>query len=205
MEKAGVLLLKHQPLRDHPDAALVYVDGSIDPKTQNQFKGEIDKILGGGVNRLFLDCAKLTYINSSGLAYILNVVGALKPKGGMVGLAAMDSKIMVIFNMMGITELFKFYPTSIAAVRELDEKLAKELADVGPALKLDDPPKPPPTPKPASAPLVRKSGSRTDRITKPIRTIPPPPPPRNPIVQFFCDLFGIETTSTSSWIRRKRR
>jgi anti-sigma B factor antagonist len=204
-DKPGVLALGTQLIPDHPDAALVTVDGSIDPKTQNQFKDTIQALLNGGKKKFFLDCTRLTYVNSSGLAYLLNIVGTVKPKGGSVALAAVDPKIQVIFKMMGITELFQFYPSAKDALKEMDEKLARELADVGPALKLEEPPKPIPTPKPAPAP-ARRSG-QTDRITRKIRTTSPPPSD-NPIAQFFRWLFGGggETRSRPfSSIKRFRR
>src|SRR5262245_35903777 len=129
---ASGLTLQQEPLRDHPDAILVKVAGSIDPKTVTGFKNELQAIAAKGVKRFILDCAGLTYVNSSGLAYLLNLVGSVKPKGGVVAMGAVDSKIMVIFNMMGITQLFNFYPSALAAVKDMDDKLAKELRDVGP-------------------------------------------------------------------------
>src|SRR5258706_759517 len=133
MDRPG-FVLQHQPIRDHPDATLVTIDGSIDPKTATRFKDELQALALAGTTRFFLDCARLTYINSSGLAYLLNLTGILKPKGGMIALTAVDSKILIIFNMMGITKLFRFYPSFADALRELAETLARELRDVGPAL-----------------------------------------------------------------------
>lgn len=198
----GILVLRPQPVRDHPDAALVTLEGSIDPKTVNQFKDAMENLAAAGTKRFLVDCARLTYVNSSGLAYLLNLAGNVKAKGGMVALAAVDSKILVIFNMMGITSLFQFYPTFKDAVRELDAKLAAELADVGPALKLEEPPKPPP-PRPAPPPARTKP--RTERMPMAVRPRIAAPPV-NPIVQFFRSLFGIEEPRTRgiTRIRRKR-
>jgi anti-anti-sigma factor len=198
-----VLVLTHEAIPDHPDARKVLVDGSIDPKSNNQWKAGLDAVLATNAKRLLVDCAKLTYINSSGLAYLLNVVGILKPKGGSVALAGMDSKIQVIFKMMEITALFQFYPSYRDALKDLDEKLAAELRDVGPALKLEDPPKPKPAPTPKPAP---KTGRMTDRIPRTSRIPVPPPPPSNPFVQFFRWLFGgDEPRSGTTRIRKTRR
>jgi len=207
MDPSGIVL-KHQPIRDHPDAALVTVEGSIDPKTVNRFKDQFQALLSTGIKRFFLDCARLTYVNSSGLAYLLNLVGTVKPKGGAVALAAVDSKIMVIFKMMGITELFQFFPSAKDALRDLDEKLARELADVGPALKLEEHPKPvaAPTPRPERPPSTSRIGRRTERITKAFRPATPPPSD-NPIAQFFRWLFGGGESgpARSSRFRKTRR
>jgi hypothetical protein len=115
----------------------------------------------------------------------------------------MDSKIQVIFKMMGITELFQFHATIKDALKELDEKVARELADVGPALKLEESPKPVPRPTPRPSPSpVRRSG-QTDRITRKIRTSVPPPS-ENPIAQFFRWLFGGGETRSKPFSSAKR-
>jgi anti-anti-sigma factor len=190
-DKPGILTIRQEPIRDHPDAILVVLEGSIDPKTNVQFRDALAALVTAGKKKFYLECTDLTYVNSSGLAYMLNVVGTVKPKGGTVVLAGMDAKIQVIFKMMGITELFQFFPTFKEALRDLDAKLAQELSDVGPALKLvEDAPKPvvAPTPRPAPMP-VRKSSPQTDRMTRKIRPATPPPS-GNPFVQFFRWLFG---------------
>jgi len=198
MEKPGIIL-GERSLPDHPDAVVVTVEGSISPKTVNGFKDALQALAGRGIKRFLLDCALLTYVNSSGLAYLLNLVGSVKPQGGMVGLAAVDSKILVIFNMMGISGLFKFYPSIRDAQRDLDETLARQLRDVGPALKLEDVPKPVAPPAPPA--------TRTLSAVKPTprRGIRYPAPSGNPIVRFFKSLFGIEEVRSTTRVRRTRR
>jgi anti-sigma B factor antagonist len=201
MEKAGVLSLQVEPIRDHPDAIKVVLDGSIDPKTVTRFRDDMMALHAKGAKRFLVDCSRLTYINSSGLASILNLAGTVKPKGGAVALAALDSKILVIFKMMGIIELFQFFPSYKDALRHLDEKLAAELRDVGPALQLEEPPPPVATPRPAM-----RAAPRVETSKRPMRAIPPPPPV-NPIVQFFRSLFGLDEVSPVFFRRsgRKRR
>ena len=203
---ASGLNLQKEPIREHPDAILVHVDGSIDPKTVTRFKDELQAIAAKGTKRFILDCAKLTYVNSSGLAYLLNLVGSVKPKGGGISMGAVDSKILIIFNMMGITQLFTFFPTAADAVKDMDDKLAKELRDVGPALRLDEPPKPvvSPTPKPHKISSSSIVGSRTDRIrkggsTRPVMLVQQ----ENAFVRFFRSLFGLEDSRPAAFRRRR--
>jgi anti-sigma B factor antagonist len=199
MERAA-LVLRSETIRDHPDAACVVLDGSIDPKSVNQFRDEMQALATRGVKRFLFDCTRLTYVNSSGLAFLLNLMSGVKPKGGAVALAALDPKILVIFKMMGIVHLFQFFPSYADALRDLDEKLAQELRDVGPALKLEEPPKPPiaPTPKPTPRPAFRVESTRRMRAAQ-------PPPPSNPIVRFFRALFGIEDIRPAFFSRISRR
>src|SRR4026207_634636 len=107
----GVLVLTSEPIQDHPDAVRVVLEGSIDPKTNNKFRDDLNAISAKGAKRFLIDCAKLTYVNSSGLAFLLNLAGGVKPKGGGVVLPALDPKILVVFKMMGILHLFQFQPS----------------------------------------------------------------------------------------------
>ena len=197
------LALRHEPIREHPDAVLVTVDGSIDPKTVNGFKTELDALLKKGLKRFVLDCSRLTYVNSSGLAYLLNLVGGLTPQDGLVALTSVDSKILVIFNMMGITQLFRFYPAVIDAVREMDQKLARQLRDVGPAIRIVEE-APPPSRSSISSASTR-SMPKSNRTTRRIRHVSPPPS-ENGFIRFLRALFGIEERTRSGTTRlRKRR
>lgn len=198
MEKAGVLSLQVEPIRDHPDAAKVVLDGSIDPKTVTRFRDDIMALHAKGTRRFLIDCSRLSYVNSSGLASMLNLAGTVKPNGGAVALAALDNKIHVIFKMMGILELFQFFPTYKDALRDLDEKLAAELRDVGPALQLDEHPAPVAAPRAAV-----RTAARVETSWRSIR--PPAPPPVNPIVQFFRSLFGLDELRPVWRPSRKRR
>jgi anti-sigma B factor antagonist len=199
------LALRHEPIREHPDAVLVTVDGSIDPKTVNGFKTELDALLKKGLKRFVLDCSRLTYVNSSGLAYLLNLVGGLTPQDGMVALTSVDSKILVIFNMMGITQLFRFYPAVIDAVREMDQKLARQLRDVGPAIRIVEEPPPPPPSRSSISSASTKSMPKSNRTTRRIRYASPPPQ-ENGFIRFLRALFGMEETTRSGTTRlRKRR
>jgi anti-sigma B factor antagonist len=205
MEKVE-FVVRHEPIPEHPDAVLVTVEGPVDPKTVNRFKADVDALVKAGRQRFVLDCKRLTYVNSSGLAYLLNLVGSLSPKDGLVALAAVDSKIMVIFNMMGITQLFRFYPSAADAIREMDVKLARQLKDVGPALPLDDVHIPVATPPPRSSSSSSSSSAtqRLQRTTRRIRRVSPPPA-GNPIARFFRALFGMEPDRPASGTRVRRR
>lgn len=198
MEQRGCVL-QHQPVREHPDAVLITIEGSINPKTVNHFKAELEALASRGARRFILQCAKLTYINSSGLAYLLNLVGGLKERGGTVAMVGVINDILIIFDMMGITGLFEFYPSTGEILQEMDAKLARELEDVGPALPLDEP-------EPAPSPPPAPSSTRRLRALRPQRPVPvAPPPPANPIVRFFRALFGLGDSGASGTRRYRRQ
>lgn len=196
--------LRNEPIREHPDAVLVTVEGSVDPKTVNRFKDGLEALLKAGKMRFVIDCSRLTYINSSGLAYLLNLVGGLTPQGGMVALTTVDSKILVIFNMMGITQLFRFYPAIVDAVREMDQKLARQLRDVGPAIRIVEEPPPPPPSRSSISSASTRSMPKSNRTTRRIRHVSPPPS-ENGFIRFLRALFGMQESRSGTTRLRKRR
>src|SRR5262245_8684001 len=113
------LEIRHRTIEDHPDTALVTIGGSIGPSTMVRFKTELQALAADGTRRFILDCEALEYVNSGGIAYLISLAGEIEPEGGTISLAAVDPKIMVIFKMMGLLDLFTFYPSFADALEVL--------------------------------------------------------------------------------------
>jgi anti-sigma B factor antagonist len=182
------LTIRHRAIEDRPDTALVTVEGSIGPMTIPRLKEDLQALVEDGTRRFILDCKGLSYINSGGMAYLIGLAGDIEPEGGTIGLAAVDPKIVVIFKMMGLMHLFKFYRSSAHALDELrgeeepkspHPQVSEEMEVV--FVELPDPPaKARPKPQPVGAKV------RTAR-----RTMEVPPAPRgNPISRLLRRLFG---------------
>jgi anti-anti-sigma factor len=160
------MTVSHQPIQDHPDTALVAVAGSIDPATIGRLKTELQALVEDGTRRFIIDCEHLSYINSGGLAYLINLVGEIEPEGGSIALAAVQPKVHIVLKMMGLLDVFKFYPSFADALNELrSEEEPSAEPDVAPP----DEAKPDPEPVIAAAPSA---------------------PRGNLILQFLRRLFG---------------
>ena len=55
-----------------------------------------------------IDCAKLTYISSSGLRIFLGILKTAKANGSSVFIKDISDDIRTVFAMTGFTNLFKF-------------------------------------------------------------------------------------------------
>lgn len=108
-----------QAVPNCPDVAVVTIQGSIDPRNLLS----LETVLAGATGRRFrtiiLDLAEVRYINSAGLAFLVNLSDGLASRGGGLHLANYQPKVKVVFDLMGVSEFFKLYksvPSAIAAV-----------------------------------------------------------------------------------------
>ncbi|NUN51110.1 MAG: anti-sigma factor antagonist [Candidatus Brocadiae bacterium] len=132
-------------LGDGQDATLAKLSGSIDASTVPQFEEQIEKFMHDGVKYLMLDCAEISYINSTGMGLLIKCVDRFRNKDGDLKLISVPPKVVTLFKMLGLESLVDIYPNESAALASL-----KKAAPPAP--------EPPPEPKkkaseaPAAAP-----------------------------------------------------
>src|SRR6185295_8680655 len=107
-----------------PDGALVSFNGPIDARNIKVFQEQMNALLGRHYRRFLLQMGDVRYINSSGLAYLINFVETIQAAGGALVLFNVQPKVKVILDTMGLVELLRVYPSKAAAVRELKAAIA---------------------------------------------------------------------------------
>lgn len=102
-----------------PDGALLSFNGPIDARNVSVFEAQMDALRKRQYRRFVLQMDEVRYINSSGLAYLINMVEAVQAAGGGLVLFNVQPKVKVILETMGLVELLRVYPSKAVAVREL--------------------------------------------------------------------------------------
>ena len=102
-----------------PDGALVSFNGPIDARSVTVFESQMDALRKRQFRRFVLQMEEVRYINSTGLAYLINMVEAVQAAGGALVLYNVQPKVKVILESMGLIELLRVFPSKAAAVREL--------------------------------------------------------------------------------------
>ena len=102
-----------------PDGALLSFNGPIDARNVSVFETQMDALRRRHYRRFVLQMDEVRYINSSGLAYLINMVESVQAAGGALVLFNVQPKVKVILETMGMVELLRIYPSKSAAVREL--------------------------------------------------------------------------------------
>jgi len=122
-----------------PDGAIVSFNGPIDARNVGVFKEQMDALRRRNFHRFLLQMGEVRYINSSGLAYLINMVEDVQAAGGALVLFNVQPKVKVILESMGLVELLRLFPSKAAAIRELKSAIPAKASPAAPAAKPTEP------------------------------------------------------------------
>ena len=98
------------------DAYILSVGGEIDLYTAPQLEGELSELTAVGARRIAVDLTGATFIDSTVLGVLLKALTLLDAGGGELVLVANDRRILKVFEITGLTRVFRIEPTLTAAV-----------------------------------------------------------------------------------------
>ena len=75
---------------------VLHADGGLNAQTADQFVSELEKLVDAGIRRIIVDCSRLQYVSSYGIAMLLRLHKRLAGHGGDVKLAAIPSTVVQI-------------------------------------------------------------------------------------------------------------
>ncbi len=92
------------------DVLIITVDGGLNADTSEQFVQNIEKLVDAGLKKMIVDCDKLDYISSSGLAVLVRLHNRMKRQGSDVKLASVKGPLASVLQVTGLNKLFEIYP-----------------------------------------------------------------------------------------------
>lgn len=120
--------IKTVTLPSGEESKAVFLTGSIDASTNQTFEGRLTDILNSGTHNVMLVLTNVKYINSTGLGTIVKCVDNFREKGGDIKLVGVPTKVIALFEMLGLLALFETHETIEAAVASFGKKAAKAAA-----------------------------------------------------------------------------
>lgn len=96
--------------------AVCYIDGEIDINSSPAIKKSFDKLLSSKAPKLVINLAKVTYVDSSGLATMVEILKNMKSYGGRMRLACMSPKIKSLFEITKLEKLFEILADEETAI-----------------------------------------------------------------------------------------
>ncbi len=97
---------------------LVSVEGRVIYETEREFQEMIYGLIKSGKVNIVLDMAGLSYINSSGLGLIINLLKQAQSVGGDMKLARLQPDIHNLFSITSLVQVFKIFDTVDEAVQD---------------------------------------------------------------------------------------
>lgn len=98
------------------DAAVFQVMGEINIATSPDLLKAFEK---QSSKKIVVDLEKVSYVDSSGLATLVEMLKKVRAAGGAFGLAGPSDKIRSLFEITRLDKLFSMYPNRAKAVDAL--------------------------------------------------------------------------------------
>jgi anti-sigma B factor antagonist len=94
------------------------VSGEINISTSPELKKQFEK---QPAKKTVVDLEKVTYIDSSGLATLVEMLKKTKGQGGSLGLSGMSDKVRSLFEITKLDKLFAIYPNQQEALNSANK------------------------------------------------------------------------------------
>jgi anti-sigma B factor antagonist len=86
--------------------SVCYVEGEIDINTSPNVKKSFDKLIGAKTPKIIVNLSRVTYVDSSGLATLVEILKNMRSYGGKLKLSNMSSKVKSLFEITKLEKLF---------------------------------------------------------------------------------------------------
>ncbi|MBI1869850.1 MAG: STAS domain-containing protein [Chlamydiae bacterium] len=105
--------------REVDQAWIVDLGGEIDLYQSPQVRKKFEGVLAKNPKRLLVNLTKVSYMDSSGLATLVEVFQITKKKGIVFGLFGMNTTLKGLFEITRLEKVFSIYPEEAQALKGL--------------------------------------------------------------------------------------
>jgi anti-anti-sigma factor len=95
---------------------LVTAKGRIDTATVKTLAQALREIKEAGRYKIVLEMKEITYISSAGLSELIDTQNTCKQHRGALVLAEVPLRIKEVFDLAGLTPMFKIFDSQVEAV-----------------------------------------------------------------------------------------
>lgn len=98
------------------DIQAIEVEGEIDIHTAARVKEAVDRVVDAACRQVVLDLSGVTYIDSSGLVVLISTLKRMQEINGEVMFVCTHPHIVKIFDITGLSQVLKIFPTQEQAL-----------------------------------------------------------------------------------------
>jgi anti-sigma B factor antagonist len=102
------------PRKDRPN--VLPLEGEIDLHVSPNVAESLHAIIRKKPKRLVVDLTRVNYIDSSGLAVLIEAMQSVKTYGGKFALAGLSEDVLTIFEIAKLDQVFRILPDIEAAL-----------------------------------------------------------------------------------------
>jgi anti-sigma B factor antagonist len=97
------------------DLAILRFEGDITSASRDQVLGTYKDLPKGGLKHILIDFTKVPYLNSSGIALVIQMIMAAKAESQSVRCFGLTAHFKKVFTMVGISKYATLYDDETAA------------------------------------------------------------------------------------------
>lgn len=97
------------------DPPVLLLKGEIDLSVSPQIALSLQQMIATQPPRLFVDLSDVTYVDSSGLAVLIEAMQNVAKYGGQFGIVGIQDAVRSIFEMARLDQVFRIFPNRAAA------------------------------------------------------------------------------------------
>ncbi len=106
-------------MEEKDNITIFRMSGDIDINTSPELKRSFDKIINNKKNKVLIDLKDVGYVDSSGLATLVEVLKKIRAFGGGLALINLSAKVKGLFEITKLDKLFRVAADEPAAVEGL--------------------------------------------------------------------------------------
>jgi anti-sigma B factor antagonist len=99
------------------EAVVLMVDGEINFNTSPDFRKAFLKVIEAKSQKVVVNLSSVAYVDSSGLATLVEAHQKVKSAGGKLKLTNLSAKVKSLFEITKLEKLFDIQPTEEDAVK----------------------------------------------------------------------------------------
>ena len=101
------------------DAVVCYLEGEVNINNSPELRKAFDGIINRNEKKVIVDFSAVSYIDSSGLATLIEMFQRLKKIGGKMRFSNMEQKIKNVFEITKLHKLFEIFDTQEMALKDM--------------------------------------------------------------------------------------
>ena len=105
-------------VKDSGDVKVYRFSGRIIYDTEEVVKKQMDEIIKGKMKKVVFNLTDLTYINSSGLGLLINVLKQVRAAGGDIKLSNLRPELNELFRITSLNSVFEICADETDAVEK---------------------------------------------------------------------------------------
>ena len=98
-----------------PEPGVIALEGEIDLHESPVVKEKLNPLIDAKLPRIIVDMAGVTYIDSSGLALLIEAMQRIQAYGGKFALCDLRPTVKTIFEIARLDQVFQIFPDKTAA------------------------------------------------------------------------------------------